>query len=60
VNKGVVYVGSVDGHVYALDAANGKPRWKFKSGGPLTSSPTVVNDVVYVGSFDHNLYALTA
>jgi outer membrane protein assembly factor BamB len=53
-------VGSVDGYVYAVEISNGKLKWKFRSGGPITSSPIVANDIVYIGSFDHNLYALTA
>jgi len=32
--------------------------WKFKTGGPVDSSPVVVDGTVYVGSDDHRLYAL--
>lgn len=35
-----------------------KIKWKFHTGGSVTSSPAVANGVVYVGSADHNLYAL--
>ena len=34
--------------------------WKFKTGGPVNSSPVVVGGTVYVGSDDHRLYALNA
>jgi Tol biopolymer transport system component len=34
--------------------------WKFKTGGPVDSSPIVVDKTVYVGSDDHRLYALYA
>src|SRR6188508_443201 len=34
-----VFVGSDDGHVYALDLASGKKLWAFKTGGPVESSP---------------------
>lgn len=34
--------------------------WKFKTGGPVTSSPVVADGTVYVGSDDHKLYALQA
>ena len=32
--------------------------WTFTTGGPIYSSPSVVDSVVYVGSQDRNLYAL--
>ena len=32
LHDGVVYVGSDDGHVYAIDAASGRQRWMFKTG----------------------------
>ncbi len=34
--------------------------WKFKTGGPVDSSPVVADGTVYVGSNDHSLYALDA
>jgi len=36
------------------------PVWKFKTGGPVKSSPVIVGDTLYVGSDDHRLYALNA
>ena len=56
----VVYVGSHDSKVYALDVASGKSLWTAATGGAITSSPAVVNGVVYIGSADHTLYALKA
>ena len=35
-------------------------RWKFKTDGPVTSSPAVVDGKVYIGSHDKNLYCLDA
>ena len=60
VHQNTVYFGSIDGCVYALDATNGRLRWKFRSGGPITSSPVIANGIVYIGSTDHYLYALSA
>jgi outer membrane protein assembly factor BamB len=57
---GVVYIGSGDGNVYALNAATGSKLWNFSTRGPVYSSPAVVSGVVYVGSFDDNVYALKA
>jgi outer membrane protein assembly factor BamB len=60
VANGLVYIGSDDNNVYALNANTGAKRWQFTTGGPVESSPAVANDVVYVGSNDSNLYALNA
>lgn len=56
VVNGIVYVGSFDGNLYAIDAISGTKEWTYKIGS-IDSSPAVVNGVVYVGSDDHNLYA---
>jgi len=60
VAGGMVYVGSNDGNLYALDAATGIKIWNFTTGGAILSSPAVANGVVYVGSNDDNVYALDA
>ena len=57
---GVVYVGSEDGNVYALNAGSGVQLWNYTTGCPVFSSPAVVDGVVYVGSFDVKVYALNA
>jgi outer membrane protein assembly factor BamB len=58
VAGGVVYVGSYDGHVYALDAKTGERLWRYQTGDEVVSSPAVAGGVVYVGSWDDYLYAL--
>ena len=58
VENGVVYVGSVDDYLYAIDTVTGTEKWRFATGGDVESSPTVFNGVVYVGSLDNNLYAI--
>ena len=57
---GVVYIGSEDKNVYAIDAQSGKQKWAFQTGFFVVSSPAVRDGVVYVGSFDKNLYAIDA
>ena len=53
VVNGVVYVGSFDNNVYALNASTGAKLWSYTTGGAMYfSSPAVANGVVYVGSDD--------
>ena len=57
VANGVVYVGSVDGKLYAYHATTGALLWSATTGSYINSSPAVANGMVYVGSADQNLYA---
>ena len=55
VVNGVIYFGSSEGNVYALNAGTGATLWSFDGASPIgqayvESSPAVVNGVVYVGS----------
>ena len=36
---GVVFASSKDGYLIALDAANGKPLWRYQTGGDIRNSP---------------------
>ena len=55
VANGVVYVGSYDKNVYALDAKTGAKLWSYIAGGGVYTSPSVANGLVYVGSDDGNV-----
>jgi eukaryotic-like serine/threonine-protein kinase len=56
----LVYFGSGDGNVYALDGASGTLRWKFHTGNVVHASPAIAKDTLYVGSWDSYFYALDA
>ncbi len=60
VFEGVVYFGSGDGFLYALDASTGKLKWKFRTGSVVHASPAIDDGTVFVGSWDSGLYALEA
>ena len=60
IADGLVYFGSGDGNVYALDAATGALRWKFHTGNVVHASPAVSNGMLFVGSWDSYFYALDA
>lgn len=58
VHDGIVYIGSEDGNLYAINEKTGKIHWKFKTGGAVHSSPAVFKNMVYIGSFDGYYYAI--
>lgn len=60
IADGVVFFGSEDGLLYAVDQQTGQQKWKFQTKGAVSSSPAVENGVVYFGSFDGRFYALDA
>src|SRR5579863_1313337 len=60
VANGVVYVGSTDFNLYALNSSTGALLWKYATANGVYSSPAVANGVVYFGSQDSNFYALNA
>lgn len=56
VVDGVLYVGSSDHRLYALDALTGKERWSFATGGRITSAPSVNERQVVVTSQDNYVH----
>jgi outer membrane protein assembly factor BamB len=57
----VVYFGSQDGKLYAVDTYSGNARWSVTLDAPNHSkvySPTLDNGVIYVGVGDHSVYAV--
>jgi eukaryotic-like serine/threonine-protein kinase len=58
--NGVVYFGSGDGNIYALDANSGALKWKFQTGDVVHSSPAIADGTLFIGSWDRYLYALDA
>ena len=57
VSGGLVYVGSTDGNMYAVDAESGNQKWKFDVKSRVVSSPAV-SGVVYFAAYDGNFYAV--
>ncbi len=60
VNNGVVYVGSDDFNLYAVDTQSGSLQWKFETGGIIRCRPAVVDGRVFFASDDGFLYTLDA
>ena len=58
VVDGTVYVGVLDGFLYALDAQTGEKRWTYQASGPIKASPSVDNDIIYFGDGEGVFYAV--
>jgi serine/threonine protein kinase len=57
---GIVYIGSYDNNLYALNAATGEFLWKYPTEGGIVSKPLVFENNVYFGSEDKRLHVITA
>jgi outer membrane protein assembly factor BamB len=55
----LVYAGSTDNNVYALDIANGKQAWKYPAGA-VYAAPQAVGDMVCLATTAGHFYALRA
>ncbi|HJU25226.1 MAG TPA: outer membrane protein assembly factor BamB [Rhodanobacteraceae bacterium] len=60
VNGDLMVVGTLDGHVYGLDAATGKQRWAAELSDEVVSAPTIDGGLVYARTNDGRIYALDA
>lgn len=59
VTDGVVYFGSEDHNLYAVNIATHDLKWKFETDGAIRSQPAVSKDMVYIASDDSYLYAVS-
>ena len=60
MENGVIYFGSYDFNLYAVDAETGRQKWQFATTGPIASTPAIANGIVYFGSYDGRFYAVDA
>lgn len=58
-DNGIVYVGSVSGYLYAIDALSGQEKWNFRTGGLITSGVVVHDEKVFLTSWDQKIYCLS-
>ena len=54
----LLLVSSMGDDLIALDAANGRERYRVRTGGPVFSACHVDGDTVYLSSADHRVYAV--
>jgi outer membrane protein assembly factor BamB len=51
----IVYIGSLDGNLYALNFVDGAILWKYQTGGWVKSSPIISDGAVYITSETPNV-----
>ncbi len=60
LRKGLLYVGSWDGNVYAIRAKNGRKVWSYDTGNRVNTSAAYANGRVFIANDSGTLYALNA
>ena len=58
LDAGVVYVGSGDGRMHAVDAATGKAVWTFEAKGKIRTDAVLAGERVVFGTLDGVVYAV--
>ena len=57
---GVVFIGSSDKNIYAIDVNDGQKIWSYQTDDIVEATPCVIEGSVYVGSSGGFLYAIDA
>lgn len=60
VVDGILYIGAMDGNLYAINTNSGSLAWLYNAGVPIYSSPAVNQGNVYFLSTDGIVYAVDA
>ena len=58
VVDGTVYMGALDGVLYAIDAETGEKRWMYQTNSSIKASPAIDDGVVYFGDGDGVFHAV--
>lgn len=58
VVDGTVYLGALDGILYAIDAQTGEKKWTYQASGTIKASPSVHNGVIYFGDSEGIFHAV--
>ena len=59
VKNGLLFIGGLDGRLYARNATSGEPVWSFTTDGPIRHTAAVAGSMVITGSYDGYTYALS-
>ena len=58
VEDGVVYVGSYDNNLYALNQASGQFIWKYPTSDSIASTAAIFGEDVFITSADQHIYSI--
>jgi outer membrane protein assembly factor BamB len=56
---GIIYAGTSDGRVVAINSSTQSQSWNYTSNAAIYTTPIVDGDLVYVGTYSGQIYALT-
>lgn len=56
--NGIVYFGSYDKNLYAIDADDGLLLWKYQTDAGIVTRPALYEEMVYIGSEDTRVHAV--
>jgi outer membrane protein assembly factor BamB len=59
VRDGIVYVGTRDGRVVAINSSTRTEQWAYTATSTIYTTPIVAGELVYVGTYSGQVYALT-
>jgi eukaryotic-like serine/threonine-protein kinase len=57
-SEGVIFAGSVDTVLYALDSRSGYILWRFRMNRATISTPCLADNLIFIGSVDANIYCI--
>lgn len=60
VDRSVVYAGSNDGRLYALDLGKGTELWRYDAREEVGTTPVIANGILYVATLQDTLLAIDA
>jgi outer membrane protein assembly factor BamB len=58
IDDNVIYFGSSDKNMYAVDVATGLLKWQYTTGEMIHSSPALDETTIYFGNCEGKVYAL--
>lgn len=58
-HNGVIFIGSYDHNLYALDSSSGEFVWKYPTKGGVVSKPAIHESKLFFGSVDRYIHAIS-